>query len=62
MACSLLRGDLEAILMLPRILRKRRDVRRMRKLTPRELRQLILDHRISLRELAMQSTRTHLLP
>jgi GT2 family glycosyltransferase len=57
MAWSLLRGDLGATRMLPRILRKRREVRKISKLTPRQLRRLILDNRISLRELAMQSTR-----
>jgi GT2 family glycosyltransferase len=57
MAWALVRGDLAAIAMLPRILRKRRDVGRIRRLTPREVRRLILDHRISLRELATQSTR-----
>ena len=55
-AWALLRGDLEAVAMLPRILRKRRDVRRMSKLSAGEVRRLILDNRISLRELATQST------
>jgi hypothetical protein len=45
------------MVLLPRILRKRAAIRRMRKLTPGEVRRLILDNRISLRELAMQSTR-----
>jgi GT2 family glycosyltransferase len=57
MAWSLVRGDLEALAMLPRMLRKRRDVRRMSKLSASEVRRLILDHRISLRELSTQSTR-----
>ena len=57
MASSLVRGDLEAVALLPRILRKRREVRRIRKLTPGELRRLILDNRISLRELATQSAK-----
>ena len=56
-ALSLLRGDLAALALLPRILRKRREVRRIRKLSPRAVRRLILDNRISLRELAEQSTR-----
>ena len=38
------------------MLRKRTEVRRIRKLGPREVRRLILDHRISLRELTMEST------
>jgi GT2 family glycosyltransferase len=56
-AWSLLRGDLAALPMLPRILRKRGEVRGIRKLSPGEVRRLILDNRISLRELATQSTR-----
>jgi GT2 family glycosyltransferase len=56
MARSLVRGDLAAMVLLPRILRKRTAVRRMSKLTPREVRRLILENRISLRELALQST------
>ncbi len=53
---SLARGDLQALLLVPRMLRKRAAIRRIRKLEPREVRRLILDHRISLRELAMEST------
>jgi GT2 family glycosyltransferase len=56
-AWSLLRGDLAALALLPRILRKRPDVRRISKLSPREVRRLILDNRISLRELTTQSTK-----
>ncbi len=56
-ASSLIRGDLAAMAMLPRILRKRRDVRRIRKLSAAEVRRLILAHRISLRELATQTTK-----
>ena len=37
--------------MLPRTLRKRRTVRRLAKLTPREIRRLILDNRIAVRAL-----------
>jgi GT2 family glycosyltransferase len=55
-ATSLLRGDLQALLLVPRMLRKRSDMRRIRKLSPREVRRLILDNRITLRELAMEST------
>jgi GT2 family glycosyltransferase len=57
MAWALLRGDLAAIPMLPRMLRKRKNVARFRKLSPREVRRLILENRISLRELSAQSTR-----
>jgi GT2 family glycosyltransferase len=48
-------GDIEALLMLPKMLRKRREVRRIAKLTPSQVKQLILDHRIDLRELATQA-------
>jgi hypothetical protein len=34
------------------MLRKRREVDRIRKLTPRQVRRLILDHRIPLREIS----------
>jgi GT2 family glycosyltransferase len=56
-ASSLVRGDLAAIAMLPRMLRKRRRVQAISKLNASEVRQLILDNRISLHELAMQSTK-----
>ena len=52
LAFSLIRGDCEALFLLPRMLRKRRRIRKIRKLSPREVRQLILDHRIGLQELA----------
>jgi len=55
-ALSLLRGDLEALALAPRIWRKRREVDRIRKLSPAEVRELILGNRISLRELSGQST------
>ena len=58
MAMSLLRGDLQALPLVPRMLRKRADIRRIRKLAPRQVRRLIMENRISLRELAMQSTKT----
>ena len=51
MAKALVRGDIEALRLIPRMLRKRAEVRRMRKLTPRQVRRLILDHRLRLREL-----------
>ena len=51
-AIALLRGDLEALRLVPRMLRKRAGLRRIRKLSPREVRRLILDHRLPLRELA----------
>ena len=51
MAAALVRGDWRAMRILPRMLRKRRDVERIRRLTPAEVRRLILDYRIPLREL-----------
>ena len=57
-AKALLVGDLQALPLLPKMLRKRADIRRIRKLSPREVRELILQNRISLRELATQSAAT----
>jgi hypothetical protein len=52
---GLLVGDLQAVPMLPRMIRRRREIDRFRKLTPGEVRHLILSHRITLRELTEQS-------
>lgn len=54
-AMALLRGTCSALPMLPRMLRKRRQLRPIRKLTPRQLRALLLRNRISLRELSEQA-------
>jgi GT2 family glycosyltransferase len=56
MAAALIRGDLEAIPLAPRMWRKRRDIDSIRKLSPGQVRELILGNRISLRELSGQST------
>jgi GT2 family glycosyltransferase len=48
-------GDLEALTMLPKMLNKRRDVRKLARLNPDQVKQLILDHRIGLRELTTQA-------
>jgi GT2 family glycosyltransferase len=48
---ALLKGDLAALRLLPRMLRKRREMARIRRLHPREVRALILRHRIALRTL-----------
>ncbi len=56
MAVSLIRGDLEALILAPRMWRKRREIDRFRKLLPGQVRELILGNRISLRELSGQST------
>ncbi len=55
LAAALLKGDLKALRLLPRMLRKRRDVERYRKLTPRQVRRLILENRIPLSVLMEQS-------
>lgn len=56
LAKAMILGDLEALTMLPKMLRKRREIARTRKLTPRQVKQLILDHRIDLRELTTQAS------
>jgi GT2 family glycosyltransferase len=50
-AMSLLKGDMAALRLLPRMLRKRRDMEKIRKLSPREVRELILRYRIPLKHL-----------
>ena len=54
-ALSLLKGDLAALTLLPKMFAKRRSVNRIRKLSPREVRALILQHRIRLKELTEQA-------
>lgn len=54
-AVAMMKGDLAALAMLPRMLRKRTEVRRMQKLSPRELRALILKNRISLKALSQHA-------
>jgi len=49
---ALMRGDLAALRLAPRILRKRAAIGRIRRLSPGELRRLILSHRLTLREVA----------
>ncbi|MBI2679394.1 MAG: glycosyltransferase family 2 protein [Candidatus Solibacter usitatus] len=51
LAGALLSGDLQALGMVPRMLRKRREMRKLSKLTPRQVRALVLSNRISLSEL-----------
>jgi hypothetical protein len=50
MAGALIAGDMAAIAMAPRMLRKRRDLRR--KLSPAAVRRLIFANRLSLKEVA----------
>jgi len=55
MASSLLKGGFSALPLLPKMLRKRRQIRRIRKLTEMDLIRLLWRHRISLRELTVQA-------
>lgn len=50
-AVAFLKGDLQALRMLPRMLCKRREISRLRKLTPKQVKELIVDHRVPLRTL-----------
>ncbi len=52
MAAAIVRGDLAALPMIPRMLRKRAGISRIRKLTPREVHRLILANRLGWREVA----------
>ena len=54
-ALAILKGDFAALLLVPRMLAKRRDVERIRKLSPREVRKLILENRIPLKQLSRQA-------
>jgi GT2 family glycosyltransferase len=55
LATALVKGDLKALRLLPRMLRKRKDLRRIRRLSSSEVRRLLLRHRITLRELMEQA-------
>jgi hypothetical protein len=50
MAMALVRGDLAALRLMPRMLRKRTAIGRIRRMAPREVRRLILTHRLTLKE------------
>jgi GT2 family glycosyltransferase len=52
---AIVRADWAALGLLPRMLRKRGEVRRIAKLTPAEVRRLILDNRIPVRALLEKS-------
>lgn len=56
MTMALMRGDLSALRMVPRMWRKRKEISQIRKLTPPQVRDLILRYRISLKELSERST------
>lgn len=51
-AGGLARGDLAALRLVPRMLRKRSQIARLRKLAPREVRHLLLRYRLPLRGVA----------
>jgi len=52
MAAAILRGDWDALRLTPRMLRKRSDIRRIRRLSPAEVRRLLLRHRLALKDVA----------
>jgi len=52
---ALIRGDLQALKLLPRMVKKRRQWNRRRKLSPRQLRRLLLKFRIPLKDLSRQA-------
>ena len=53
--CSTGRRCLAALPLIPRMLGKRRGIERFRKLSPREVKKLILEHRIPLKQLMRQA-------
>jgi GT2 family glycosyltransferase len=52
MAGAILRGDAGALRLAPRMLRKRREIGRLRRLSPAQVRRLLLSHRLSLKDVA----------
>ena len=50
--CTTCGNNLRAMALAPRMLRKRREIGRLRRLSPGEVRRLILAHRLPLRETA----------
>jgi hypothetical protein len=52
MARALIAGDLAALRMIPRMLRKRAAIERIRRLSPGDVRRLIFANRLSLRDTA----------
>jgi GT2 family glycosyltransferase len=50
-ALALMRGNLAALCLLPRTLRKRHQIHKIRRLSPRQVKALLLDYRIPLRTL-----------
>jgi hypothetical protein len=54
-ALAVIKGDLAALWLAPRMLRKRSEIDGIRKLSPREVRLMILSHRIPLDQLTRQA-------
>jgi hypothetical protein len=54
-ALALAKGDLQALRMVPRMLRKRKEIEKIRKLSPSQVRQLLFRYRITLKELMEQA-------
>jgi GT2 family glycosyltransferase len=54
-ALAIVKGDFEALPMIPRMLQKRREIEKIRKLSPSEVKHLLMRHRISLKQLAEQA-------
>jgi len=52
---ALMKADLAAMRMVPQMLRKRKEIQRLRKLSPSEVTSLLLRHRITLKELMYQA-------
>jgi hypothetical protein len=52
MAGAIVAGDLSALLLIPRTLRKRAEIERMRRLSPVEVKRLIFANRLGLGEVA----------
>ena len=49
---ALVAGDIAALRLVPRMLAKRGQIRRIRRLTPGEVRRLLLAHRLKVAEVA----------
>jgi len=52
LAAAIIGGDLAALPLIPRMLRKRAEIRRIRRLKPAEVRRLILHYRLSWKDVA----------
>ena len=55
MLLALIKGDLQAMMLLPKMFGKRRRIERLRKLSPGEVRRLLLKYRIPLKDLSRQA-------